>query len=274
LSQELTMAPQQIQSLEILLLPTLELQQKISQEIEINPTLEIDGSSEELMGDLLTESLPDGPTEDQLAGEAAAQDESICSLISIDPSWRDHAGSGNSSDADSKRQHFFDSLTTETSLQEYLVEQLRTSELEDEYLDIAEQVIGSIDGIGYLRTHIADLAIICNTDVKIIKKILEVIQSFEPTGIGARDLQECICLQLKKLNLGNSLEYKIVSKHLDLVQKNHIPQLAKKLNVTPNKIYEAMKVIQTLNPYPGSSIASRTVQYAVPETEIYKDEDE
>ncbi len=269
LSQDLIMAPQQIQSLEILLLPTLELQQKISQEIEINPTLEVDGGGEELMGDILSEHLPDSPSEAQLAGEAAAKDESMCSLISMDPSWQDRTS--NSSDADSKRQHFFDSLTEETTLQDYLVEQLRTSELEDEYLDIAEQLIGSIDEMGYLRTHISDLAIICNTDVKIIKKILDAIQSFEPTGIGARDLQECLCLQLKKMGLNNSLEYKIVSKYLDLVQKNHIPQLAKKLNVTPNKIYDAMKVVQTLNPYPGSSISSKSIQYSVPETEIYKD---
>ncbi|MCM8527010.1 MAG: RNA polymerase factor sigma-54, partial [Lentisphaeraceae bacterium] len=99
------------------------------------------------------------------------------------------------------------------------------------------------------------------------------IQSFEPVGIGARDLQECMMLQLKKKEMENTLEFKIVSKHLDLVQKNHIPQLAKKLNVTPNKIYEALKVIQTLNPYPGSSISTRSVQFAVPETEILLDGD-
>jgi RNA polymerase sigma-54 factor len=274
LSQELTMAPQQIQSLEILVLPTLELQQKISQELELNPTLEVDGGSEELMGDILSESLPDTPSDEQLAGDAAAIDESICSLISVDSNWRDHTGPGNSSAADSKRQHFFDSLTLEMNLQDYLIEQVRTSEIEGDELNIAEQLIGSIDEMGYLRTHPADLAIICNTDLKTIKKILTIVQSFEPVGIGARDLQESLCLQLKKMGLANSLEYKIVSKHLDLIQKNHIPQLAKKLRVTPNKIYEAMKVVQSLNPYPGSSITSRSVQFAVPETEIYKDRNE
>ena len=156
LSQELIMAPQQIQSLEILLLPMLELQQKISQEMEVNPTLEVTGGGEELVGDILGEKLPDTPSEEQLAGDAAAHDESMCSLISVDLSWRDHAGS-NSSEADSKRQHFFDSLTQESSLQDILVEQLRTSELKDEEYEIAEQLIGSIDELGYLRTHISDL---------------------------------------------------------------------------------------------------------------------
>ena len=273
LSQELVMAPQQIQSLEILLLPILELQQKISQEIEINPTLEVSGGGEELVGDMLSENLPDSPTDAQLAGEAAAKDESMCSLISVDPNWKDRAG-GGSTDAEAKRQHFFDSLTEETTLQDHLIEQLRTSEMEDEYYDLAEQLIGSIDEMGYLRTHLADLAIICSADIKDVKKVLEVIQSFEPVGIGARDLQECMCIQLKKKKMESTLEYKIVSKHLEMVQKNHIPQLAKKLHVTPNKIYEALKFIQTLNPYPGSSISSKAVQYAVPETEIYEDGDE
>ena len=273
LSQELVMAPQQIQSLEILLLPMLELQQKISQELEVNPTLEVSGGGEELVGDMLSENLPDSPSDDQLAGQAAERDESICSLISVDPSWRDRS-SANSSDAEAKRQHFFDSLTEETGLQDYLIEQLRNSEIDEKHMDVAEQLVGSIDETGYLRTHLADLAIICNTDIKVIKEILELIQSFEPVGVGARDLQECMCIQLKKKNMEDSLAYKIVSKHLDLVQKNHIPQLAKKLNVTPSKIYEALKVIQNLNPYPGSSVSSRNVEYAVPETEIYKDNDE
>ena len=273
LSQELIMAPQQIQSLEILVLPMLELQQKISQEMEINPTIEVTGGGEELVGDMFSEKLPDTPSEDQLAGAAAEHDESMCSLISVDLSWRDHAGRANNSEADSKRQHFFDSLTQEDSLQDILVEQLRSSDLKDKEYEIAEQLIGSIDESGYLRTHIADLAIICGTDIKVIKKILQIIQSFEPVGVGSRDLQECLMIQLKKMKMENSLEYKIISKHLEMVQKNHIPQLAKKLNVTPTKIYEALKFIQKLKPYPGSAVTSKSVQYAVPETEIYKDGD-
>lgn len=273
LSQELVMAPQQIQSLEILLLPILELQQKISQELEVNPTLEVTGGGEELVGDVLSENLPDSPSDETLAGAAAEHDESMCSLISIDANWKDHAG-GNSSDAEAKRQHFFDSLTQETTLQDHLVEQLRTYEIEEPLFDLAEQMIGSIDEMGYLRTHLADLAIICNADIKDVKKVLEIIQSFEPVGIGARDLQECMTIQLQRKGMENSLEFKIVSKYLDMVQKNHIPQLAKKLNVTPNKIYEALKVVQKLNPYPGSSISSKAVQYAVPETEIYEDGDD
>lgn len=272
LSQDLIMAPQQIQSLEILLLPILELQQKISQELEINPTLEVSGGGEELVGDMLSENLPDSPTDEQLAGAAAEHDESICSIISVDPNWKDRSGSG-STDAEAKRQHFFDSLTEEATLQGYLIEQLRTYEIEEKYFELAEQLIGSIDEMGYLRTHLADLAIICSADIKDVKKVLDIIQSFEPVGIGARDLQECMIIQLKKKGMESTLEYKIVSKHLEMVQKNHIPQLAKKLNVTPNKIYEALKSIQTLNPYPGSSISSKAVQFAVPETEISMDRD-
>ncbi|MCH2207509.1 MAG: RNA polymerase factor sigma-54 [Lentisphaerales bacterium] len=271
LSQELIMAPQQIQSLEILVLPMLELQQKISQEMEVNPTLEVTGGGEELVGDMFSEKLPDTPSEDHLAGAAAEHDESMCSLISVDLSWRDHAGNANNSEADSKRQHFFDSLTHESSLQDILIEQLRTSELKDKEYEIAEQLIGSIDELGYLRTHIADLAIICGADVKVINKILQVVQGFDPVGVGSRDLQECLMIQLKKMKMESTLEYKIISKHLEMVQKNHIPQLAKKLNATPTKIYEALKFIQKLKPYPGSAVSNKNVQYAVPETEIYKD---
>jgi len=272
LSQDLIMAPQQIQSLEILQLPMLELQHKISEEIEINPTLElVEVGGEELCGDILSEKLPDSPSDDHIAGEMAAKDESLCSIISMDPNWRDHSGSNP--DADSKRQHFFDSLTLSESLQDILLEQLRTSELEEELHPVAEQLIGSIDERGYLRTHVADLAIITNVDAKTIKKILKLIQTFEPVGVGSRDLQECLSLQLKRLGREKSLEYKIVNKYLELVQKNHIPQLAKKLNVTPSKIYDALKHIQQLKPFPGSYISGRSSQYTAPETEIYPDGD-
>ena len=272
LSQELTMAPQQIQSLEILQLPMLELQQKVSEELEINPTLEmVEVGGEELVGDPLSEKLHDCQSDEIVAGEMAAKDESLCSLISVDPNWRDQAGSNP--DADSKRQHFFDSLTEEQGLQNVLVDQLRTSDLEGKHKDIAEQLIGNIDDTGYLRTHIADLAIICSSDARTIKSVLKIIQSFEPLGVGSRDLQECLSIQLKKMGREKSLEYKIVNKHLDMIEKNHIPQLAKKLNVTPCKIYDALKLIQQLQPYPGSGYASGSAQFTAPETEIYPEGD-
>ena len=278
LGQEQIMAPQQIQSLEILLLPTLELQQKISQELEINPTLElVDKGTEDLIGDVLSETLPDSQSHDDLAAEAVSKDEALNDIMAMDESWRDHlpsgtGGGGGDAESESKRKHFFDSLSEESSLHDHLMDQVRTLGLSEDEIEFCTEIIGNIDEKGYLVNPIEDIALSLGADLRSAKKHLKIIQSLDPIGIASKDFQECMLLQLTKAKMERSLSYKLVEKHLEDVEKNHIPQLAKQLKVQPTDIYEALEELKQFNPFPGRGYTTAKVQFTSPETFIEMDE--
>ena len=277
LSQEQIMAPQQIQSLEILLLPTLELQQKISQELEINPTLElVDKGSEDLIGDVFSETLPDSQGHDDLAADAVSKDEALNDIMAMDESWRDHlpAGSGGGdAESESKRQHFFDSLTADSSLSDHLFDQIRTLELEEKELEICTEIVGSLDEKGYLATPVEDIALSLGSDLRSVKRALKIVQELDPIGIASADFRECMLFQMQKAKMEKTLVYKLVDKFLDEIEKNHIPQLAKKLKLNPSDIYEALEELKQFNPFPGRGFTTKKVQFTSPETFIEYDED-
>jgi RNA polymerase sigma-54 factor len=138
---------------------------------------------------------------------------------------------------------------------------------------ICERIITAIDDTGYVRTHLSDLAIALNTDLTEMKKGLAVVQSFDPPGIGARDLRECLLLQLERQGDKGSLAYQLVDKHLEAVGRNQIPQIAKDLRISPSHVYELLERIRRLNPFPGSALSDQTADYVYPEVFIEKDEE-
>ena len=276
LSQDQIMAPQQIQSLEILLLPTLELQQKISQELEMNPTLElVDKGSEDLIGDVFSETLPDSQGHDDLAAEAVGKDEALNEIMAMDESWRDHLPTGTGggdAESESKRQHFFDSLTSESSLHDHLLDQIRTLDLTEREVEICTEIVGNIDDKGYLATPLEDIALGLGSDLRSVKRALKIVQALDPIGIASADFRECMLLQMEKAKMDRSLTYKLVDKHLEDIEKNHIPQLAKKLKLSPQDIYDALEELKQFNPFPGRGFTTKKVQFTSPETFIEADE--
>jgi RNA polymerase sigma-54 factor len=273
LRQEQVLAPQQIQSLEILLAPLLELQTKISQELEANPTLEQESpGNEELAGDVLTET---DLAQKQSTGEEIKEhdDNGLMELIQLADTWHDslpsHASSTrNSPEDEEKRQHFFDSLTTEQSLQDQLLEQLRLIDADDKTRKLAELVIGSIDDTGYLRSILADLATVGEVDLKEMKKALSIVQSFDPPGIGAENLKECLLLQLKRNKNTNTQLTRLIRNHIDDIAANKLPVITRKMGISMDELHELMNKIRTLNPYPGSVISSSKPVYILPEVTI------
>lgn len=275
------MAPQQIQALEILLATIPELEQKISSELAENPTLELlESGSERLVGNPIEGNQGASSPNDDAAAQAAEKDEAVATLIQLGEIWRDYApprqySTPSSNDDQERRQFLFDSLVDEPSLQDVLQDQLRQVDaLSDKAVKIAEQIIGSIDESGYLRTHISDIAITSDADLSEVKKILNVVQTFDPPGIGARDLRECLMLQLERKGEKGSLAYQVADEHLEAIGRNQIPKVARALHTSSTQLYQVLEHIRKLNPYPGSQVTpSPREDFVYPEVFIERDEE-
>ena len=281
LRQEQIMAPQQIQSLEILMVAIPELEQKISEELVENPTLELlENRAEKLVGNPV-EGDDGGIQADSNPNSATDKNETIENLLKLEHIWEDrmpmpsHSMNSYNSDDEDRRQYFFESLVSEKSLQDLLSEQLRQTEFVGEDLRrYCEEIVGSIDETGYLRTHLADIATACQTtDTGKVKKALNIVQSFDPPGVGARDLRECMLLQLKRQGREKTLEYRIVDNCLDEVGRNKLLEISKRLRVSMGELKDALARLKKLYPYPGSLVTTTpSANFVVPEVFIEKDE--
>jgi len=274
LKQEQILAPQQIQSLEILLAPLLELQIKISQELAENPILEQEKpAAEDLAGDVLTDTTAASQEASEQEKTKASEDEELAELVRLADSWHEylppkHSRPAFNTEDEEKRQHFFDSLTEEPSLQELLMEQLRLSDLAPRERELTELIVGSIDDSGYLRSHLADLAIAANTDLDELKIALSIVQNFDPAGIGARDLQECLLLQLQRQGREKSPAAKLLRNHMDDIANNRLPKIAKRMGISIDKLHDLLVEIRSLNPYPGSSLSPNNPIFVIPEVSV------
>ena len=153
-------------------------------------------------------------------------------LVQLDQEWRDHFAQTNlpmraSAEDEEKRQFMFDSLVAGTSLQEMLLEQVRESALPEEQRPIAELLIGNIDDYGYLKATVEELAASTSLPAEKILEVLKVIQTFDPPGVGARDLRECLLLQLERAGQQDTLEYRIVRDFMEALGKRRIPEIAR-----------------------------------------------
>ncbi|QSH42018.1 RNA polymerase factor sigma-54 [Lentisphaerota bacterium ZTH] len=273
LRQEQILAPRQIQSLEVLLTPLLELQEKLSQEIASNPVIEADKNPiEELSGDPMRSASNAADAADASNKE---DENDISDLLKLADSWHDnlppiHSRNYASAEDDEKREFMFNSLIEQPSLQEHLLEQLRFADADTKTTEIAETVIGSIDNSGYLKTHPADIAIATASSMEDVEKAVELVQSFEPAGIGARDLKECLLLQLKRTRGNNRMLKELISEHLEDLGRNRMPQIARAMKCSVEKVEELTRKIRSLNPFPGSSMAPSDPVYIIPELTVEK----
>jgi RNA polymerase sigma-54 factor len=263
LSQKLS--PLQIQVIKLLEIPTAELEQRIKKEIEENPVLEFENTRNE-------------------DGEANTKSE-----VSIDEYIKDSdIPSYKYQSRNFSKENKYDDVpfSTGSTFHEHLVGQLGLRIMGDRQLQIAEYIIGNIDEDGYLRREvdeiIDDLAFSQNLEVdeKEVLDILEIIQDFDPPGVGARDLRECLLLQIKRKDLSVpsvELAYKIIKELFDEFTKKHYDKILKKLNITDDELKAAQAEILKLNPKPGSSYSnplSKIVQHIIPDFILEYDDDE
>ncbi|MBN1671077.1 MAG: RNA polymerase factor sigma-54 [Kiritimatiellae bacterium] len=265
---QMVLAPQLRQSLELLQVPILDLHALIQQEIEQNPTLE------ERPGQDQTIEIEPGGQEGPQDRELDFKEE-FETLARLDEEWKDYFFQNErvrpytSSDAE-KRQFFLDSLPQKESLQEHLLNQLAISGLKDEERQIGELIIGSTDDDGYLKMSIEEIAASTGTDPGQAADVLAVIQKFDPVGVGARDLRECLMIQLERLDKEHTLAATIVGQHLDALGKRQYQEIAHALKVSPEDVLKAARFVATLEPKPGRMYNTESSTYVLPEVVVRK----
>jgi RNA polymerase sigma-54 factor len=166
-------------------------------------------------------------------------------------------------------------LSSEQSLADYLNWQLQLTVTTPDVFDAAEAIIGSMNDNGFLDEPLEEIAAIGPWPMETVEKALEIVQQFDPAGIGARDLQECLLLQLKHHGYGDRLAARIIRDYpVSKLQNHKLPELAKELGVSVEQIAQELKLIRQLEPHPGRKFAPRDAQYIEPEVYIEKIEDE
>ncbi|MDX2187360.1 MAG: RNA polymerase factor sigma-54 [Opitutaceae bacterium] len=277
-SQNLVLAPQLRHSLKILQVAALDLRSVIQEELQSNPTLEelpMDGVSldrERDEGSKADDS--DGPDR----GEEMDFSKEFDILTKLDADWRDYmaqaggAQTYSSEDAE-KRQHFFDSLVSETSLQEHLMGQAELSEMSPEQAQAMQYLVGSLDDRGFLTQTPADVALQSGLPLDAVQAAAKMLKTFEPAGIGAQSLEECLLLQLAAKGKAESLASRIVKDHFALLSRRRIPEIARKLSADMESVQSAIEEIGTLDPAPGRRFAEDSNRVVVPDVTVEKDGD-
>lgn len=263
------LSPQQIQLMKLLQIPTVALEQRIKEELEGNPALEegVEKDEADEFADLdQQEEEYDDSSDDEFGIEDYLDEDDI-------PDYNLYA---NNSSADDEEKDI--PITGGASFQDLLLEQLGMRVLSEQQRVIAENIIGNIDDDGYLRREVFaivdDLAFSQNihTNEDEVEDLLEIIQGFEPAGVGARNLQECLMLQLqrKEETENVALAKQLIEKMMDEFSKKHYSKICQRLDITEDKLKEVLDVILKLNPRPGNSLSdtSKVVQNVVPDFQI------
>jgi RNA polymerase sigma-54 factor len=270
LALQQVLAPQLQQSLALLQAPILELKALVEQELQQNPVLEEVPENEAAQIDVKSD-----PATEQSNTPVDDFHAEFDRLAQVDQDWRDYYSQANtplrtSEEEDERRQFMFDSLAAGTSLQEHLLEQVRLSEIPPERRPVAEMIVGNIDERGYLQAGVEELAFATNFPPGQVGEVLTVIQRFDPPGVGARDLRECLRLQLERVNRRDSLEYRIVSDHIDQLARHRFPEIARALDCSVAEVQEAAHRISHLEPRPGRDYEADSNHYVYPEIFIRK----
>ncbi|RLD66475.1 MAG: RNA polymerase sigma-54 factor [Bacteroidetes bacterium] len=270
------LSPQQIQLMQLLQVPTIALEQRIKQEIEENPALDEGVEVEDDNDDFQNE---DSTTEEQ----DNSDDEFDFSDYLDDDDTPDYKYQvNNRSKDDEDKQVPFVSGTT---FHDLLRTQLGMRNISDQENDIALFIIGNLDDSGYLRRDlyamVDDLAFTQNiiVDVKDVEEVLKIIQDFDPAGIGARDLQECLIIQINQLNdqdESSKIAYTILDRFFNEFTKKHYSKIIKRLDITEDQLKDAINIILDLNPKPGNSLneTSKIIQHVIPDFIINYDNGE
>jgi RNA polymerase sigma-54 factor len=283
LTQKLVMTPQLRQAIKILQLPRGELDALVYEELAENPVLAVEQGEEEV-SPADAGVMGDEPPVSELAEKTApAEDidwrsylETYNDEMPSLPAWGDE-------DADEERQNLIENQPNRTeSLAEHLAWQLRFRDLTEEEKGIAAIIIGNLDVDGYLQDPIEELAANAGVPVEDVARVLRVIQECDPAGVGARDLQECLLLQLRNLGLENpalndpilGLVGRIVREHLPALEVRRFDRLAKDLGVTIEEVTQAVKLLSSLDPKPARDFGEGEIRYVTEDVYVHKVGDE
>jgi RNA polymerase sigma-54 factor len=268
LVQKLILTPSLQQAIKLLPMSTLELAELLNQEMVENPMLE------------------EVPTEELQPAEQPAEKPETPATTSKTDAWED-----------ADYEYFFgdylddgyrprtpqevkelppieNTLSTAASLADHLRWQLSLQTDDDSVRAIGDAIVGNLDDDGYLVASVEEIAQMGEWPVAEVERALQHVQTFDPIGVAARDLQECLTLQLRYLGLGGTITERIVTDHLKLLQNHQVPEIARRLAVTVDELKEHIEIIRNLDPKPGSRYNPNQSQYVIPDVYVAKVEDQ
>lgn len=275
MTQQLVMTPQLQQAIKLLQLTRLELQDVVRQELEENPLLEETAESEEIrendqVEQAESEDMPETAVED--FKEVEAGDETLRDWDSYLDGYTYSSGDQYRDDED--RPSFENMLTRRDTLTDHLLWQLKMGPFSDDEVVIGEEIIGNIDEDGYLRASVEEIATACSKDPDQVSPVLERIQEFDPCGIAARDVQECLLIQARFMGMEGSVVERVLLGHLKDLETRKYKQIARDLGVDINEVLLAAKIIGGFDPKPGSLYSTEEAHYISADIFIYKVGDE
>ena len=266
--QTQTLTPQLRQALNILQAPAMELQSIVAQELQNNPMLEelpISNQSIEAISNNEAEQSKDAPD-----AEMEFSDERALTQMSED--WNDYYADSQPAEynnqAEERRQHFFDSLPSELTFYQQLLQQAQLDNPSEQLQEAFEFLVGSLDERGFLTSELDELSQISGHSIDLMEEALALLESLDPPGLGSKNLQECLLAQLKRSQKAESSSARIIRDHFDLLLRNRILDLSKALNLNLAEVQQALELISTLDPAPGRRFSEDQNQIVEPDITI------
>jgi len=276
MSQRVVMTPLLQQAIHLLQLSTLELKEVVEQELRENPLLEEVQAENEPVAEVPgpeTADLQPPPSESPQAKEQSTVDGERSDDLPFDltQAMFDQPEERTPVSTEERDDLPFENLgRTETSLTDHLMEQLRMITDDPVLLGLGESIIGNLDDDGYLRAETAELAEQLGRTVDEVDKALLLIQSFDPSGVAARSIQECLLLQLRADSEPDPISVEIVEKHMDDLERRRYPEIARALKQPLDRIMESVEEIQGLEPKPGRRFVVSDSRYIAPDVTLQK----
>ncbi|HMT93561.1 RNA polymerase factor sigma-54 [uncultured Thiothrix sp.] len=293
IGQTLSMTPQLQQAIRLLQLSSIELQEEIQQALEENPLLQLAEDSGLTNDEPLTERSPNaehstdsteslGDNDLSELGEVdtpSNMDSDIPEDLNLDATWDDvyDTSIGSNHDGDSDNQAFLENQgSSSEDLQEHLLWQITLSQLSEIDKRIAVTIVQSLDEAGYLCESVEDIleSLIDELPIELddVEMVLKYIQHLDPLGVGARDLRECMLIQLYKqpTNELQKLAVILVEKHLDLLEKRDYKEIQKRLKINQDTFEAMITLLRTLQPKPGNAFSANTTDYITPDVFVHK----
>ncbi len=268
LEQRLKLAPQIIQSIEILQLPVMELRERIEQELEENPVLEATEPQMEMAA-----SDEEGEGEEKSAEQEEFTDD-LEQLLKMEDEWREYLSRTTSPGAaeeetERKAEALENTADRPPTLQDYLLEQLAFFEVPEPVLKAARLIVLDLNGNGYLLSPLEEVIPAGEEfTAEEVERALALVQGLDPPGVGARDLQECLLLQLRRVGDNDSLAVRLVKERFEEVRKNKLPKIVRATGESMKAVKEAVATILSLNPKPGAAIGGEGAPHVIPDVVV------
>jgi RNA polymerase sigma-54 factor len=270
-SQRVVMTPLLQQAIQLLQLSTIELQEVVQRELLENPLLEETPETPEAAEGGPTENA--GPPPEPPRPEATVADDRRADDLPFDITavmFDDGAEPSLVAQEDREELPFENLARTAVSLTEHLEEQLRFAVEDARHRRIGEEIIGNLDEDGYLRAELEEIAARCEADKAEVEQILALVQSFDPLGVAARSLPECLLLQLRADPAPDPLSIEIVEEHFDALSKRRYADIARALKRPLDRVMEAIEEVVALEPKPGRRFGGSDSRYIVPDVAVQK----